>query len=116
MSLTVTGYSGLFGSSWTLLVARSPFRRALTRLARRLHKDAELMLTLNGAAAGAAALAQRKRVQHSLTELGGLRTIETRDILNRNTTAADKTEIDGYLSSDMQPNTYPADAAGDWQA
>ena len=115
---TATGYSGLWGTSLTLLVNRNPMRRAITRLMRRLPKDQELMLTLNGAAAGSTASADKARVQHSTDDfgLGGVRTIEVVDPLNRATVAGDKTAIDDDLSVAMVPSTYPDDAAGDFPA
>lgn len=60
----------------------------------------ELMDTLNGVAPGAAALKALTRITNS-TELGGKRTIETVNLINRVTTAADVTRIlnDIYLYS-----------------
>lgn len=112
---TATGYSGLWGASLVLKTDRSPLERAMTRIARRTDKNTELMLTLNGASAGSAALSQQTRVAHSTSELGGSRSVETRNIVNRNTTAADKTAIDGILVSSSRIAT-PVDAAGDWAA
>lgn len=112
---TATGYSPLWGNSLSLLVDRNPMKRALGRLMRRMPKDQELMLTLNGAAAGQTAAATRKRVAHSTTELGGVRTIEMREIVNRVTTAGDETQIDADLIQESQP-TYASDAKGSWAA
>jgi hypothetical protein len=47
---------------------------------------------LDGVAPGAAALKARTRVEANV-ELGGKRTIETINLVNRNTAAADVTEI-----------------------
>jgi hypothetical protein len=78
-----------------------------------MEKDQEIMLTLNGAVAGATATAQHSRVQHSTTELGGQRTIETRTLINGATTAAQESAIDDDLAVDSRPS-YPADGAGNW--
>lgn len=64
----------------------------------------ELMETLNGAAAGSAALKTLSRVAHS-EELGGVRTIETETLVDRNTTAADEAAIDADVLS-LSTRTY----------
>jgi hypothetical protein len=109
-------YSPLFGPTYSTIVSKNPMERAARRLFRRLPKTQELMLTLNGAAAGSSASVTRKRVQHDRDELGGARVVETRTILSRNTTSADKTAIDKMISEDSRIDT-PADGAGDnWDA
>lgn len=108
-------HSEFWGGSYTPIVNRSPLERSITRLVKKLAKRQELMLTLNGAAAGSAANASRARVAHSLEELGGVRSIETYNEVSRNTTSQDKTDIDSLLSQSSRIAT-PANAAGDWPA
>lgn len=55
-------------------------------------KMRELMETLDGVVAGSAALKNYGRVEANV-ELGGVRIIENESIVNRNTAAADVTEI-----------------------
>jgi hypothetical protein len=71
------------------------------------------METLNGAAAGQAALSTFKRVQarNGDDTLGGVRTVETRSIVNRVTSAGDKTVIDNILKGTSKP-TYPTEKSG----
>lgn len=118
-------YSGLFdgqhGTPHSLLsnktgnaetqIARVVAKRGYGRAALR-----ELMIELTGAAAGAAALVQRKRVlaEANLSEnvQGGVRTIETKDIINRVTASADETNIEAALDLSSQPGTYVDDDGG----
>lgn len=118
-------YSGLFdghhGTPHALLTNKTG--NAETMLARLFAgrgydraKLRELMIELTGAAAGQAALVQRKRVQAeanlSQNVQGGLRTIETFDVVNRVTASADETNIEAALALSSQPSSYPADASG----
>lgn len=64
----------------------------------------EIAETLNGAAVGAAALKQLTRVA-SAEELGGVRAIETETFVNRNTTAADRDDINADMLS-LSTKTY----------
>lgn len=107
-------YSPLFGS-YSLQVNRNPLERAVTRLMKKMGKRQELMLELNGAGTGATATASRKRVAHSTTELGGIRTIETYNEVNRATTAADETAGDALLSKSSRIAT-PTNKAGSFDA
>ncbi len=115
-------YDGVYGQPYALLantVAIGNARREIARsLAKRPYGRAvlrELMLTLNGAAAGSAALATHKRVEATdPTEGpsgGGLVNIETFTEINRNTATADKNAIDAMLSLSTKP-TYVADRSG----
>lgn len=74
----------------------------------------ELAITLNGEAAGGAALKQRARVEAaSGVALGGVRVIETVDIVNRATTSADETELDANLFAFTKHDASPpADGNG----
>jgi hypothetical protein len=100
MVTTVKG--GLFaqyGATHSLSQNVSPLRRPIAMLLGRrgMMKLRELLITLNGAAAGSAALKQIKRVAAS-SELGGVRTIENEDIVNRVSAAGDVTEINTDLT------------------
>lgn len=70
--------------------------------------------TLNGVAPGSAALATNKRIEANV-ELGGKRTIETENLVNRNTTAADQAELNQdvfALSSKTYDGTPVANGDG----
>lgn len=110
-----TGYSGFWGGSLTLLVDRNPLERVLTRTLKKIGKRQELMLTLNGAAAGSTATKAKGQVSHSTSELGGVRTVASVNEVNRATTSADKTAGDALLSQSTRVTT-PSDGAGDWPA
>jgi hypothetical protein len=76
----------------------------------------ELMLTLNGAAVGQAALATHSQVlarENTSGELGGLRTIETITDVNRVTVTADKTDIDNKILDYPDNPTFPYPVNGD---
>ena len=115
-------WSGLWddigGSAHTLLVDKTSLGKRIARLLRQ-HGDTvdrELMLTLNGTAAGAAALANRYKVEHvgqpgEGADYGGVRTIETVDKINRVTTAADKTALDA-IYAESRTQAYTADLSG----
>uniref|UniRef100_A0A6H1ZBP9 Uncharacterized protein n=1 Tax=viral metagenome TaxID=1070528 RepID=A0A6H1ZBP9_9ZZZZ len=120
-------YSGLFdgvnGTPHSLLSDAVKIGNAQTQIARVLAKRPygrgvlrELMLTLNGAAAGEAALDTHKRVEWTPDQEGvtggGLVAIETFTGITRVTTADDKTDIDRMLALSSKPTTYVADAAG----
>lgn len=114
-------WSGLFDNEYadgphSLQVNIVPLRRKLTRVVKRKSMAVinELMRELNGATAGDAALAQHVRVtgaQVLQTDAGGVRPIETVDLLNRVTAAADVTAIEAMLTEQRDP-TYPVDASG----
>jgi hypothetical protein len=111
-----TYYSGLYNTSFPTSVGHKSDSRQLFRWGRRNRVYRELLDELIGATAGATALVAVKRVAHSTTELGGLRTIETRDMINRATAAADRTQLRDFFSEDSKIAT-PANGAGDnWTA
>lgn len=112
--LPVVVKGGFWGELGGLtLYNTNTLNRRIARLFKRpsMAKQRELAETLNGAAAGAAALATHKQVsarENSQGELGGRRTIETVTDVNRNTTVADETQIDTeILTWDLDP-TYVA--------
>lgn len=110
---SATGYQPLYNSAYATTVSRSALERAATRLFKRMNARRGLMLALNGAAPGATATVQEKRVAHSRTELGGVRSIETFTYVNRATTAADETAGDKVLNEDSRITT-PTNRAGNW--
>jgi hypothetical protein len=117
--MPITVKSGFWNDVYAFIDGRAPIERGIARrLNRRGMRDVrELMLELMGVAPGAAALEQYKRVTapaaFSLTAFGGVRTIETTDLVNRVTAAADDTTISGrVLAYSSQPATYPANRDG----
>ncbi len=104
---TATGYSGLWGTSLVTVVDRGALERATKRIAARTKIQRKLALILNGAAAGSNATVTEGRVQASTSEQGGKRTIETNTLINRITTAADKTRIDAMWTKSSRPSSYP---------
>lgn len=109
--------SAFWNDSFSFIQDQSSFRKQIARLLDRkqLRKDRALISTLLGAAAGSAASATLKRVAHSTSELGGVRTIETETLVSRNTTAADDTELTtDYLTYSSRPSSYPTDKATRW--
>ena len=114
MATSATGYQPLFNSQYSTTVDRNSLERVVTKLIKKLGKRKGLMLALNGAAVGGAASVNRKRVAHSLTELGGVRTIENNYLVNRNTAAADETAGDALLNQTTRIAT-PTNRAGTWR-
>lgn len=121
----MTAYSGLFNGvhneNYALLVDEAPGRKHLSRILRKskrgMRVTQELLLTTIGAAAGSAALAQHRRVKAVATpggtnSQGGVRTIETVDLINRNSAAADVTALKAIVDRATKPSTYPTDASG----
>lgn len=108
--------SGLYGTSFPTSVGHKADTRQLFRWGRRNRVYRELFDELIGAAAGATALVAHKRVEHSRTELGGRRTIETRNMINRATTAADRTLLRDFFSEDSKIATPTNRAGTNWRA
>jgi hypothetical protein len=71
-----------------------------------------LLYTLLGVAPGANAAQTKKQVKWEQGSPGGLITIETINIVNRATTAADLTAFQALISRVVQPSVYPADLSG----
>lgn len=113
MGTPATGYQPLYNGQYSTTVDRNSMERVVTRLLKKLGKRKGLMLALNGAAVGGAAQVNRKRVAHSLTELGGIRQIENNYLVNRNTAAADETAGDALLNQTTRIAT-PTNKAGRW--
>ncbi len=123
MEETMVAWSGLFDNEFSdgphsLQVDISPLRRKATRVLKRksLADLNELMLTLNGIVDGSTALAQHDRVTAVQglggVDLGGVRAIETVDIINRASVPADEVVTVAMLTETRAPSTYPTDASG----
>lgn len=121
MTLSVSvkgGFWGTFGGSILTISNENPVKRRIARLLNTASMKGyrELMLTLNGAAAGSAALETHKRIkarENTEGEVGGLRTIETVTDVDANTTADDETNIDEtILAFTDTPSTYPVNKDG----
>lgn len=106
-------YTPLYGT-YSMAVNRNPLERVVTRIIRRLGRRQRLMITLNGVVAGSTATSSRKRVVHSTTELGGRRSIETYNEINRATTAADVTAGTALLSKSSR-TANPSNRAGSFK-
>ena len=114
-------WSGLFDNEFTdgphtLQVNIVPLRRKMTRVVKRksMAVITELIRELNGTVAGDTALAQHVRVQGAQileNDAGGVRPIETVDLINRVTAAADVTDIETMFTEQRDP-TYPVDVSG----
>lgn len=122
---TVTGYSAFWELNGDKVPyapisraqrgMRSPLERHLARTFKRnqLRELVEVMITLNGAAAGQAALATYPRRQApagpsatvpvvtGIGDLGGAVAIETVTVIDRVTTAADETYVDDILNNNL---------------
>lgn len=88
-------YSPLWGDDYAVLKDRNVLVPQIAKLLKTpgMKDLRELIVTLLGVGDGATALVQLARVDHSLIELGGQRTISTIDLLNRATTTADETSL-----------------------
>lgn len=112
------GFWGDLGASFVLASGHNTIKRRIARLFNRpsMRGYRELALELNGAAAGEAAEATHKQVlarENTAGELGGLRTVETVVDVDRNTTAADETDIDeNILAYPLEPSTYAVNGDG----
>jgi hypothetical protein len=119
-------FSGLWsqtGESYAQLGVSPALRKRAALLFRRrgMRVDKELLLELNGVAAGQTALSQRTRIvatpasqsQGTSVVNGGARSIETIDEVNRTTAAADVTSLNANIFNEKRfPATYIEDASG----
>jgi hypothetical protein len=71
-----------------------------------------ILYTLLGAAVGANATQTKKQIKWEQGSPGGLISIETINIVNRNTNANDLAAFQALISRVVQPSTYPADLSG----
>lgn len=110
-------FDNVYGVTHALQVDINPLRRKLTRVLKRKSMKVlnELMQEVNGAAVGDAALAEHVRVKGIAVlqnDVGGVRPIETVDLLDRVTATADTTMIAALLTETRNPSTYPTDPSG----
>lgn len=117
-----TSWSNFWGgaNSYSLLNARAAelaISRAL--MPAQFRSLRAVMRTLNGTAAGSTATATYARISApaGLTDsedFGGARVVDTITDINRATTAADVTYIDGLITrlASANPSTYATDASG----
>lgn len=113
MPITIKGTDFWGAGAYTFIRPKQSLRKVVARLLNQksMRSDRALINTLLGTVAGSTATDTMKRVEHSQTELGGKRVIETETIVNRATTAADDTDLTGaYLTYASRP-TYPVDKA-----
>ena len=98
---TVTVKSGFWNDSYTLIKDRAPIERCVARVLNRrgLKREQELLQTLIGTAAGSAALAQYARKTAATGQQGGVQAIETVDIIDRVSTAADVTQLKATIAA-----------------
>lgn len=124
-SVAFTGYTNSLGSGQANVPANSGtvYFNALTqddaKLARVFRKSGasagviSLLYTLIGAASGSTATKTKKQVQGVQGgTLTGNQPIETVNLMNRATTAADITAFQALLNRVVQPSSYPADLSG----
>lgn len=110
MAATATVKGGLFEAvglnTLTQIQGTGPKRRLISQAfsAKGMRVLRELAVTLDGVVAGSAAVATQGRVEAN-SELGGKRTIETETFVNRNSAAADVTEINADLLSTLTSRT-----------
>lgn len=72
----------------------------------------KIMTTLNGVVPGTTATQTKKQVQHVTGSPGGVVPIETINLINRATTAADVTAFTALFNRVQYPASYPADVSG----
>ena len=120
MSVAATVKGGgfdLWGSTMTLQRGVSSLAKLTARIGnvKELRKDRRLELTLLGVVAGSTATETLKHIKADATgELGGKRTIETENLVNRVTTSGDVTDLTNrYLIYASRP-TYPVNKATKW--
>ena len=119
-----TGYSNTLGGgaanqgSTAGYVAFNGVQQGDDRLAKMFRNGAmsgattQVLYMLLGAAAGATATKTKTQVQWQQGSPGGLIPIETINLVNRATTAADLTAFQALLRRSPTPASYPADLSG----
>ena len=116
MTISITVKGGLFdGEAYSPQRESSKMSRSIARMLSRRGQGRiqELMLTLNGAAAGSAAAASYPQIAAptgSPVDPGGKAVIETVTQITGNTTAAQKTEIDNDILGYNSQSTPVANA------
>lgn len=108
------GFFGQYGTTYAPIQNRA----GAMRYARQYLGDRstfalrQLMRTLNGAVAGTVATKALTRIENNV-ELGGKRVVESVNLVNRATTAADVTEINDYVLSLTTKSTMASPANKD---
>lgn len=122
--LTFTGYTNTLGTGPANqdAVAGQVYYNGLSqgdaRISRMLRNGGttltlrRVLTTLLGAAAGGTATQTKKQVQHVTGSPGGPVPVETVNLINRVTTAADVTAFNALLFRNVYPASYPADVSG----
>lgn len=122
--LTFTGYTNTLGTGQATqdAVAGQVYYNGLSqgddKIAKMLRNGGQslvlrrVMTTLLGAVAGTTATQTKKQVQHVQGAPGGVVPVETVNLINRATTAADITAFNALLFRDVAPASYPADLSG----
>lgn len=108
----MSSYSDINGNDYSTSYS-DPKRGTVARALERADVTQEILYTLTGAGAGATALVAKSRVQHSTSELGGVRAIETRNKINRATTATDLSEMQVMVNRTSRI-ALASNAAGLW--
>lgn len=108
-------YSPLFGNNFPLNTVKGANDRLLALAVRGVGKRAALMKALNGVVPGSNATYGYKRVTAGFENSGGVKPIETFNVLNRNTTNADATFINKLLLPSSRIAT-PVNGAGKFPA
>lgn len=108
------GFFAQYGATLTEMQGIAPNRRLIAQKmgTQGLVAEREILRTLDGAVAGAVATKTRARITNS-TELGGLRTVENVNLVNRATTAADVTRTKRDLLSLSAITTMASPFNGD---
>jgi hypothetical protein len=123
--MAVTGWSGLYenehGAEYALLVDKSSIRKKIGKLLRRRNgrviseKLTTLLSDATPASTAAVTFSRVSASKESDDDFGGVRTIETRTLINTAVLAADVTSLKKFLEGgaeqDSQP-TYASDASG----
>jgi len=112
--MAIVSSSEFWGNNYQFVQDQSNYRKIIARMLnlKQNRKDRALLSTLLGASAGSTATATLKRVAHSVSELGGLRTVETESLVDRATTSDDDTLLTAeYLTYSSRPSSYPVDRA-----
>lgn len=111
-------WNGVHGANHALIGARSNLQMRIAKLYARegARADANIIKALTGAAAGETAAETRKRVTATVAtngyDQGGVRALETVNVINRATTAGDLAAVDAALDQKFAPTSYPADRSG----
>lgn len=112
------GWDAQFGQPYALRNERDTLHRRVGMAYQRDGMQIERAIdkALNGVAPGATATAAVRKVEAlqsvGALNLGGKRNIVSQTIINRATTAADKTALDAIYDAKFAPTTYPVDKSG----